>query len=322
MSVSAEPVDLMGAVGPRSFRPLERHTRCVYGLSGSWRDLTVVVPASFWEWVNITACKLSRTRSRCLPEPPPAWLYSQYTTFAYQRIDADAPCFSPNRAFESGVFLQFIVEHLATGLPARTAFVQADWFDAPRRWHGLPTTPVKLWQPECMRSDWEDWMPLGKKYHVWPPYQVTRAARWYGEHKPLARYPKATHLLIEACWRELLGLFGHQPESLEPLNVTFYPALNFVVSRRRIEQYPLSTWVGAHARLVTKGVCLPGRLNARRVPGYSDDAGVRWLEDHADYGKLTVAMGMEAVAQVIFGNQLPTGWPGLTPTMRQDSCTL
>ena len=95
--------------------------RCVFG-RGARRDWTndlVLVVAEFKEWGVGNRSAI------------PPWLANQTTVFRYQRRYESEPCFCPNRGFESGVYLLFIVQHWHR-LPARMAFVQADWFE-PRK---------------------------------------------------------------------------------------------------------------------------------------------------------------------------------------------
>ena len=304
-----------------TYRSLPHLTTCLHGLLSPWRDETVVVISREW---------IKDRRTSTLPGPPPAWLVAQYPTFLYQRVESRQLCYTANRAFELGVYLQFIVDHYATGLPLQMAMLQADWFDAPGSWHRYPTPkePIVLWQPRCATAEWADWMPLGKKHQVWPPYQVERGAQWYQDHARSGRYPNATHLLVEACWRELLGLFGRRPTTTtktteQPLRVTFYPAMNFLISRRRVEERPRATWFAAHAQLVTRSVCLHAPVEAASVAGYSvsSSGGLGWLQDVEADAKLTVAQGMEVVAHAVFGHQPAEGRPGALPSMASRNCS-
>ena len=289
----------------RPFAPLRRHASCLHGLrSADWRASTVLVVAVYREWTDNAACSSGRS---CLPESPPAWLTAQHPTFVYQRLQARSPCYTPNAAFESGVYLQFIVDHYRVGLPAQMVFLQADWFDTARQWHKPPREPFRLWQPECSRPGWQDWMPLGKKFWFWPPYRVTRSAEWYRHHRAVLN--DKTPLLIDLCWRELLGLFGRhaKPQTV----VTFYPAMNFVVARRRVEQYRFAAWHGALRRFLENGTCLSGPAV---VEGQS-------VVDDRGYQKVTIAEGMEALAHVIFGNQDPSADLDALPSLPAVNCS-
>lgn len=87
--------------------------------------------------------------------------------------------------------------------------------------------PIDFWQARCSAADlaWSDWMPLGKRNTLWPPYQVTRRATFWDGHI-LASGVRGTSKLVEACWRTTLADFGLEAGRTAepgPLNVTFYP---------------------------------------------------------------------------------------------------
>jgi len=234
-----------------------RNPECVFGLRqpALWEDSLVVVPAVYREWLS--------------PARPPAWLVYQAVVYLYQRLNASAPCFALNSAFESGVFLRFIVDHY-NHLPAHAAFLQADWF-AMRKAQPFPYTPFDLWQLGCVRRAtrphaWTHWLPLGLRHTVWPPYQVQRVADFFGTSYTYRMLPicsGAHGLYMESCWREIAHLFsipvggGHQ--SVARINLTFYPAQNFVASRWQLRRHSLQTYEKAMDQFVVRGDCVrPG----------------------------------------------------------------
>lgn len=151
---------------------------CLFGLSrgSSWEESAVVVPAVYREWGY--------------PVRPPDWLAAQAVVYQYQRLNASGVCYAENVGYESGVYLRFIVDHY-DHLPRHTVFVQADWF-AQDKQQKFPYKPFDLWQLSCTSSRmsqnlshrslmhlWDDWMPLGVRHTVWPPYQVRRVADFF-----------------------------------------------------------------------------------------------------------------------------------------------
>ena len=187
-----------------------REAECVYGAANgthAWNTSLVVVPAVYREWGY--------------PVRPPHWLAAQALVYQYQRLNASAKCFAENVAFESGVYLRFIVDHYHA-LPAHTVFAQADWFAA-RKGQPFPHTAFRFWQLGCMRMQhqrragavtapsWAHWLPLGIRHTVWPPYQVRRVANFFGvsfTYRVLPMCSGAHGLFVEWCWREILLLFG------------------------------------------------------------------------------------------------------------------
>ncbi|KAL3920270.1 MAG: hypothetical protein SGPRY_005313 [Prymnesium sp.] len=158
--------------------PAPSHPECAIGLTGGlmWESSVVVVPAVYKEWGY--------------PVRPPAWLTAQLVVYQYQRLNSSADCFARNVAFESGVYLRFIVDHYHN-LPQHVVFAQADWFAQYKNQY-YPYTPLDFWQITCLREavrdhglhrastpEWVHWMPLGLRRSVWPPYQVRRVADFF-----------------------------------------------------------------------------------------------------------------------------------------------
>ena len=212
----------------------------------SWRFSTIVVPALWREW-------------RALQPPtngPPIWLPQQYDVYLYQRTESSGRCYLPNMAFESGVYLHFIVEHWAS-LPAYTAFVQADWFLTVPGTLAYP--PVDFWQPACARLRGVSWLPIGKRWNRWPPYTVMRDSTFWEIEptaRPLAQGTKNIASLVERCSRDLLDDFEIARPDVPRLKITFFPYMNFVSSRASLQAYPLRVWRLVRDRLMHEGVCL------------------------------------------------------------------
>ena len=205
----------------------------------SWHSSAVVVPAIFREWGST------------LPLSPPPWLTAQYPVYLYQRLNSSFPCFCLNRGYESGIILQFLVDHY-TRLPAIVAFVQADWLQRARGVMGLPA-PFDFWQPQCalerIDAPWHSWMPLGKRHSCWPPGHMWRNAMYWEHARSQHTHgaPSVSAALVDACWHALLGIFGQSLLSpLVRLNLTFYPYQNFVASRGQLRQHGHERYKLAH----------------------------------------------------------------------------
>ena len=257
----------------------------------SWHSSAVVVPAIFREWGST------------LPLSPPPWLTAQYPVYLYQRLNSSFPCFCLNRGYESGIILQFLVDHY-TRLPAIVAFVQADWLQRARGVMGLPA-PFDFWQPQCalerIDAPWHSWMPLGKRHSCWPPGHMWRNAMYWEHARSQHTHgaPSVSAALVDACWHALLGIFGQS--SLSPLirlNLTFYPYQNFVASRGQLRQHGHERYKLAHERLVINGTCLyPATQPDPRGDAFPP------LHDSLAVSKQTVAKGMEHVMHAIFGGR-------------------
>ena len=93
--------------------------------SPSWPTPLVVVPAVFDEWdtpVGSGSPETSAVPDWAAPGETSAYSVSEL----YQRRDEDGAGFVPNRAYETGVFLKFVVDHY-DNLPEVTAFVSGDF---------------------------------------------------------------------------------------------------------------------------------------------------------------------------------------------------
>ena len=269
-------------------------SQCLHGaLRAPWVASTIVVASVFREWGET-------------PKPP-AWLTAQYPVWLYQRLSSTTACYAPNRGYESGVYLRFIVEHYES-LPAVMVFAQADFFATSRRGAKPLVQPrvgiVKddssaFWQPRCAEagvSAWRHWLPLGERKDRWPPVSLRRSAAFWDQYSkrdlaPLG-LPTETRLgsdLVAACWRELLRLFGAEG-SFGPgvPEVRFYPFFNFLASRERIRQYGHEAWRAVLARF-DEGRCLTGS-EAHILP--TSPALIKPM----------LAGGMEHLASAIFGN--------------------
>ena len=95
------------------------------GSKKSWPTPLVVVPAVFDEWdtpVGSGSPETSAVPDWAAPGETSAYSVSEL----YQRRDEDGAGFVPNRAYETGVFLKFVVDHY-DNLPEVTAFVSGDF---------------------------------------------------------------------------------------------------------------------------------------------------------------------------------------------------
>ena len=272
-------------------------TRCLLGKGAGedWVNATVLVAAEYLEWHFAVGGANSSV---------PAWLLAQVTTYLYQRHDSALPCFCPNRAFEAGVYLQFVVQHWRH-LPARVAFVQADWFE-PLKNIRPHNHPFDFWQLRCndLTALSYHWMPLGKRNTVWPPRQITRRSTFWEGHA-LALGVRGISHMVEACWRNMLSDFRLKFSSADAaradrwqhsraaLNVTFFPYMNLLVSRERLQSYPLTSYLSLFTRLVTFGSCL-----------YPSTATGSDAEDGLMYDKLH-ASAFEVLQDAIFGQARP-----------------
>ena len=274
-------------------------TACTHGelAPGGWGASTVLVVAMHLEWRGGTV---------------PSWISRQAPVFLYQRRNASKPCYAPNAGYESGIYLQFVIEHYGD-LPAYAVFVQADWFA--RKTHAHPDRPFPLWQLQCLGNKsvgigaaWRDWMPLGKRITIWPAYQLVRDADYFTRHSMFdhRRLGSRAGAAMEMCWKELASLFGKPVTSVgQPMELSFYPAQNFVVSRRRIQQYPLSTYERVYERLATHSNCF-GQMKAGKQPyaNYTFDlVEARLGTDNVKWRAKFAATAMEYMNHYLFGNQ-------------------
>jgi hypothetical protein len=194
---------------------------CVHGLTDerTWEASAVVVPGkvallrliqpTLVDWACIPVRMLRHTavfREWGNPVRPPSWLVQQAIVYQYQRLNASAPCFVQNVAYESGVYLKFIVD-LYDNLPAFTVFAQADWFAA-RKGQPFPHSPFRFWQLDCVRGarhthaaapDWAHWMPLGLRNTICKAaLGSNQQACWQAlslAHCPTAARPRRSGLL-------------------------------------------------------------------------------------------------------------------------------
>ena len=270
---------------------------CLHGsLERRWEDATVLVPAVYKEWA---------TPGGSLQ--PPRWLTEFFPVYLFQRIQPNASCYCPNHGYEAGVLLTFVVLHYQR-LPGHIVFVQPDW---------LPEQPSanSLWMLACVRSGkaWRDWLPLGRSHNSWPPHQVVRQAQYFDEY--WTRYKrtalstsacKKTSLLVDRCWRDTLRRFhinSSSPNGLwQPLNLTYWPSANFVVSRSRLLEHDRATYEVA-LDFVFRGVCLEAPLTVRERLAIVGSRQDYILEDDARLEKFTNAMAFEMLNHVLFGRQ-------------------
>ena len=255
--------------------------------SQPWRSATVVVLALFREWQSNGTQWL------------PPHLLRQYPVYLYQRLSSHKPCYLRNRAFESGVYFSFIVQHWHA-LPAYMALVQADWFE--RIKNARPLQPFDFWQPRCARAARLDWLPIGKRRSRWPPAQVSRSASYWEGHA-LARGASGVGELVRRCWRDVLADFGRADEEVTNTSteLRFYPYNNLVVSRERLHAYPEAAWRAVHGRLMHTSSCLREPRNSGVTRGASGNG--RPVADGGDFDKVH-ASALEVLQDALFGK-----WP-------------
>ena len=88
----------------------------------SWPTPLVVVPAVYDEWDAPAGSETSAIPDWAAPSATAPYAVSAL----YQRRDEDGENFVPNRAYETGVFLKFVIDHY-DDLPEVTAFVSGDF---------------------------------------------------------------------------------------------------------------------------------------------------------------------------------------------------
>ena len=296
----------------------------MHGDSSDWWNSTVVVPAVYKEWHG---------------GGPPAYLKVQYPVYLYQRLNASQPCMCANRGYESAVYFTFIAQHY-NQLPLYSVFIQADWIFQTKTSGGHGFT---FWQPRCSSQGsnlpWADYMPLGGRRSVWPPRCVQRSVAWYTHF-----VGRKNEHLVEACARELLRILdvpvpvrGYNRS--QPLDVTFYTNMNFLVSRRRLQHYRHAAWRTLAHRFIEEGMCMPQTVanataealvaappppplppdaSASSAPGGADD--FLGVVDSPRFAKITLGMATELLQQTIFNfNPLEHGPVPAVPADR-DHC--
>ena len=92
----------------------------------AWPTPLVVVPAVYDEW-DAPAGSETKDLARAVPDwAAPARGAKYAVSELYQRRDEDGSRFVPNRAYATGVFLKFVIDHYEN-LPKMTAFVGGDF---------------------------------------------------------------------------------------------------------------------------------------------------------------------------------------------------
>ena len=91
--------------------------------SGKWRTALVVVPAVYDEW-DVVDGDAAASGIPTWATPDKKSLYSMAPL--YQRREPSEPNFVPNRGYETGAFLKFVIDHY-DNLPEITAFVSGDF---------------------------------------------------------------------------------------------------------------------------------------------------------------------------------------------------
>ena len=193
-------------------------------LKTQWNTDLVIVVAAHNEY-NLTS----------LPE----WMQNdtEATYYVYQRTDPTAPHYSPNFAFEGGVFIQFIFDHYHD-LPRRTAFIHS--------------------YPNHHNPKWRDWLRCVREDTAWASlnglFVKDRGTRMW----------KGMDALVEQCWKNLLSAFGvrYLVSAGEEPRVSFYCCAQFVLSRAQILSKPHDAYAAAHRLFAGgDGRCHHGRVN-------------------------------------------------------------
>jgi len=176
-------------------------------------------------------------------EPPPWSL--RFDTCVYQRHNANESDYVPNRAYEAGVYLRYIVDHYED-LSDVTVFVQEDALPEVGRY------------TSCLRvdKDW-GWAPIGGAQGR---FVASRGLEAWG-------YAPAVH----ACWQNLAAAFGVRLPSV-PV-VSFYCCAYFAMTKNAIRRHPLSLYIAAYKLLVLQPHCATEWQGSPLtfLRGYSDD---------------------------------------------------
>ena len=189
-----------------------RAARAASPVDGAWPSKLVVVPAVFDEWdVPEGASVESSVPAWARPDP----VKDPYVVSdLYQRRFEAAPGFVPNRAYETAVYLKFVVDHYEN-LPDVTAFVRGDFHrdvaDAKQRLvrvanraAGVAYQPLDI--PETTK---DDVVALGLVESRSPGelVQMWKDERW-GWEGIMGDTAGAAAAHVSRCWRGLVDEFG------------------------------------------------------------------------------------------------------------------
>ena len=181
---------------------------------------TGLVPAVFREWGSYQNNKFSNE---------PFWVAkSPFTVYKYQRQSPTLKNYIPNAGYEMGVFFHHIV-HNYDRLDKFTIFVQAD-------------VPLDFVLSTVCFNEQALFVPLRSLHHE--PWFESRCSWW---DKKL--YEKN----VWECFHKYLKIFNLDTK-LHPPCPKFYAKNNFVVSKKLIQRFPLSTWKHAY-NLIMNQTC-------------------------------------------------------------------
>ena len=189
-----------------------RAARVASPVDGAWPAKLVVVPAVFDEW--------DVPEGESVESSVPAWARPDpvkdpyVVSDLYQRRFEAAPGFVPNRAYETAVYLKFVVDHYEN-LPDVTVFVRGDFHrdvaDAKQRLvrvanraAGVAYQPLDI--PETTK---DDVVALGLVESRSPGelVQMWKDERWGGEGI-MGDTAGAAAAHVSRCWRGLVDEFG------------------------------------------------------------------------------------------------------------------
>ena len=200
----------------------------------------VIVPSVFTEYNLSTA---------------PAWMREPAApdVFLYQRLDAGAPCYAPNRGFEAGVHLQFIVEHYDR-LPDVTVFAQDTCT-------GHQPKFVKM--VRCFRGDMT-WVSMNHPYRL-SPQSAAGVNRTDRQGRP-------NNVGTNHCWRRMAATVGKPFRNGIIPRVGGYCCSQFAASRAHLRSVPRRTYVALLTLVLRSRICFEetGNPDTAYVPDASN----------------------------------------------------
>ena len=179
---------------------------------GEWPAKLVVVPAVFDEW-DIPQGRSVKTTVPAWARPDPAKDHYVVSDLYQRRFEA-APGFVPNRAYETAVYLKFIVDNYAN-LPDVTAFVRGNFHrdvaDAKQRLVRVAKRADRveyqpLGVPEA-RRDGDDALGLVESRAPGELVQMWKDQSW-GWEDIMGDTAGAAAAHVSRCWRGLVDEFA------------------------------------------------------------------------------------------------------------------
>ncbi|GAQ80313.1 hypothetical protein KFL_000510140 [Klebsormidium nitens] len=243
--------------------------------SPPWNSSLVIVPAVYHDW----------------DAGWPEWT-EEFAVHVYQRTNASAPNYCENRAFESAVYLKFIVDYYHN-LPDLTAFVHSD--------------------PPSHRRDIFTWLRCLRPNSTYSALNVHWLNHWHVD-RPLeilgkSKFPTGACQVprIEACFRRFAAIFG-KDLSAEPggkVEPSFYASNQFVISRDVILRHPLRVYQEAYKLIGLEDRCVEGPIDPRENWALGkgnyclQEPPREWLEEGFE-SKIVQAMTMEYLNHYVF----------------------